>query len=276
MKHLLLPLFVAMATPVAAPVVAQELMALDTADQIRAYTAVGRLELNGKGFCTATLISTDLVLTAAHCLFEKGSETRVPLDGLTFNAGLRHGRAEATRQVRRVAIHAQYRTGDDDPVTSVSTDLALVELDHPIRNGRITPLMVERNRRDLSQVALVSYAKDREEALSLERSCDVLARHSTVQVLSCNVDFGASGAPVFVMDGGVPRVVAVVSAKANWDGQKVALAAGVETAIDDLRLRLSDGIVAARATMPQIRSVSGTASNTPARMQGAGAKFLRP
>ena len=103
-----------------------------------------------------------------------------------------------------------------------------------------------------------------------------MSRRSTVQVLSCDVDFGASGAPVFVMEGGVPRVVAVVSAKANWDGQKVALAAGVETAIDDLRLRRSDGIAAARAIIPQIRTVGGSGSDTPVRMQGAGAKFLRP
>ena len=268
MKRFLLPFFVALALPVQA----ENLLELNTADQVRAYTAVGRLELNGRGFCTATLISTDLVLTAAHCLYEKGTDNLVPLEGLTFNAGLRNGRAEATRQVRRTAIHEQYLLGNEDPVTSVSTDLALIELSQPIRTARITPLMVERTRRSLSEVALVSYAKDREEALSLERSCDVLARHSSVQVLSCDVDFGASGAPVFVMDAGVPRVIAVVSAKANWDGQKVALAAGVETAIDDLRLRLSDGAVAASLVIPQIRSVGGSG----VRMQGAGAKFLRP
>lgn len=245
-----------------------DLLELSTADQMRAYTAVGRLELDGRGFCTATLVATDLVLTAAHCLYEKGSSDRVPLDGLTFHAGLRNGRAEATRRVRRAAVHGLYQPGDPDPVTSVSTDLALIELDQPIRNGRISPLPIERARMNLSEVALVSYAKDRAQALSLERSCDVLARHASVQVLSCDVDFGASGAPVFVMDRGMPKVVAVVSAKANWDGEKVALVAGVEDALDALRRTLREGKTLLRASIPQI--------GTSASSDSSGAKFLRP
>lgn len=277
MKRLLLPLFLASALP--GVVQADGLLELSTADQVRDYTAVGRLELNGTGFCTGTLIATDLVLTAAHCLFERDTDIRVPLEGLSFNAGLRNGRAEATRRIRRAAIHSAYRPGDLDPVTSVSTDLALVELDQPIRNARITPLDVERNRGPLSEVALVSYAKDREDALSLERACDVLARHGSVQVLSCDVDFGASGAPVFVMQDGVPRVVAVVSAKASWDGQKVALAAGVETALDALRDSLSEGAVGARVLIPQIKpavNTRTTATPTTGAGGGGGAKFLRP
>ncbi|MFS4581005.1 trypsin-like serine peptidase [Phaeobacter sp. C3_T13_0] len=37
---------------------------------------MGRLELNGQGFCTGTLIAPDLVLTAAHCVYDHNNNLR--------------------------------------------------------------------------------------------------------------------------------------------------------------------------------------------------------
>ena len=42
------------------------LQSLDTTEAGRAWEAVGRLDIDGKGFCTGTLIAPDLVLTAVH------------------------------------------------------------------------------------------------------------------------------------------------------------------------------------------------------------------
>lgn len=43
---------------------------LGTENEARSWEAVGRLELAGRGFCTARLISSDTVLTAAHCVYD--------------------------------------------------------------------------------------------------------------------------------------------------------------------------------------------------------------
>ncbi len=240
------------------------LIALDTTDAGRDFAAVGRLDLDGRGFCTATLVAEDLVLTAAHCLFDRRSGARLPLAGLTFMPGFRNGSAAAYRAVRRAAVDPRYRLRDPD--------LALLELSQPVRVAGIAPLGVAERTPGLTDVSVVSYAREREQAPSLERSCSVLTEEERAQVLSCDVDFGASGAPVFRSLGGVPELVAVVSAKAVWEGRRVALASRIEDRVG----RLAD-LLAPDGPEPG-RVVAGSAVGTSGRvMQGGSAvKFLRP
>jgi hypothetical protein len=46
--------------------------------------------------------------------------------------------------------------------------------------------------------------------------------------MSCDIDLGASGAPVFSFENGDARVVSVISAMTDMDGQRVALGVQLE------------------------------------------------
>jgi protease YdgD len=189
------------------------------------WQAVGRLNIDARGFCTATLIAPDRVLTAAHCLFDPDTGARIDDRAMEFLAGWRIGHAEAIRGISRAAIAPGFRMTDDRTLVRVANDLAVLQLDQPIRLSGVQPFaLAVQPPVTGAAVAVVSYARGREGAPSLQESCAVLDRlHEGVVVMSCAIDSGASGAPVFALERGVPRIVSVISAMAESQGRSLAL-----------------------------------------------------
>ena len=96
-----------------------------------------------------------------------------------------------------------------------------------------------------------------------------MARQQGVLVMSCDVDFGSSGAPVFSFDEGTPRIVSVVSAKAEVDGDQVSLGSALAEELDLLRTQLTEVQVGSRLPPGVGRVTVGGGRND------TGAKFIR-
>lgn len=244
------------------------LVTLETGDALRGWEGVGRLDIQGKGFCTAALIRESLILTAAHCVY--GSDGKlIDTDRFQFNAGLRYGRAEATRSIKSLVPHPEYQhEGDLARNEEVAVDIAVLQLDQPIRRSRIQPFRIASRPATGDQVGIVSYGRGRSETPSLQEVCSVTGQHLGVVLMNCDVDYGSSGSPVFMVRDGQPMIVSVVSAMAHVGGSKVSLGTSLQEPLQQLLAHYST-IGPARPGGTQRIITLGERNDT-------GAKFTRP
>ena len=250
-------LFLAFALALPAPALAQtqdsRLQTLQTGDDLRGFEAVGRLNMAGTGFCTATLIAPDRVLTAAHCLFDRATGERIPENRLEFLAGWRTGRAEAIRAVTRTAIWPGFDMTAAAALDAVAEDLAVLHLDRPVRTTSIQPIgmsdvMVGRG----DAVTVVSYARDRAESPAIQETCHVLdQRRDGVSVFSCDIDYGASGSPVLARVGDGLGIVSVISARVEGSEGPLSLGMQLGGRVAALMSALDEQVTSPRAPGPQ-------------------------
>ncbi len=250
-----------------------DLKRLTLRNDLLGWEAVGRLDVGGNGFCTGVLVEVDVVMTAAHCLFDTETKERIAPENVVFRAGLRDGQAVAERIGRRAVAHPGYDPASQNGPMRVRHDVALIQLSDPVSTTDANPFRVDAIANDNTEVSILSYAVNRSEALSREGSCEVTGREAGMIGFDCNVSFGSSGAPVFQHRNGQFRIVSLISSGAMQGDREITVGMELPTLYADLRnaFRTGDGVWPEAGEI-RTRRLSVTQGN---RTEG-GARFLRP
>lgn len=174
------------------------------------WNAVGRLNVAGNRSCTATLISPDEAITAAHCLFHPVTHHRAEPGDIRFVAGFRQDTYAALVGVTAVAISPDFvYQGLYADTPSIRYDLALLKLDRALLPSEVTPLAITEWPAGQVSVDIIGYGRDRPQIASIRQGCPFLLDEVGVKLMDCAVVPGLSGAPAVVS--GSQSLVALVS-----------------------------------------------------------------
>ncbi len=255
------------------------LVRLDDRRDLLGWEAVGRVEIAGRGYCTGVLIATDLVLTAAHCVYDRASGRRYEAGEMQFQAGWRLGTSIAERGVARVAAHPGYVPSRGLTAEQVSVDAALLRLDNAIPAALAAPFVLHGEAQAGERVSVVSYGQGRSETLSWQRDCGLLGRGQGLMAFDCDVTFGSSGAPVFTRQGQRARILSLVSSGGTREGAPISFGMELPPVVAELKRALRRA-----GPVPRTGEIAPTSarrlrvgdSQESDERPGIGARFVRP
>lgn len=183
-------------------------------------TAVGRLNIQTGGFCSATLIRPDRILAAGHCVNGFANKPQAARQ-LHFLAGYHEGRFLSFYEGRTVfpgSKHARPDVSTGNPFPDRQNDWATVVVQPrgaregdqrpaAVYDGALEPLVGQ-------TVMLAGYHHDKPSHLLVQTNCHILGVTPQPDIFlhDCDLKGRASGSPIFTLVNGTMMIVGIAVA----------------------------------------------------------------
>ncbi len=194
------------------------------------WSAIGKLYNETGAACTAAIIASDKVLTAAHCIYNYRTHHFITADALHFLAGYHVGKYTAHARVADYQVGAGF-----DPMrynATSSDDWAILTLAAPLP-AEIVPLKLSGELKPSGTKAVIAgYPEDRAFALTADADCEVREQIDDGKLFlhTCRGIAGYSGAPILVRSADNETEIAGIQiATLKGDGTEKVLAVPART-----------------------------------------------
>lgn len=189
------------------------------------WAAIGRLNMEENGFCTASLIGPSVALTAAHCLWQKKRKKWMPPHRVHFLAGYNRGDWVAHAAVMSFHVSKNYRPTAGKNQKNARHDWAILRLAKPL-GQQVGSLAFAPQTYTGQPLAQAGYSQDKAHILSVNQRCQVIRTVTQDRVLyhRCDAVSGDSGSPLFYWAGNVPQVTHIhVATTKKGQAQGIAI-----------------------------------------------------
>ncbi len=176
------------------------------------WSAIGRLNLNGRGHCTAFLVGERHIATAAHCLYSNNGNLWPNPEDIHFIAGYQLDKDQIHSKLKSYVVADGFQPSTNPDVAAEAGDWALAELAQPL--GRQAGWLALSSLNGLaaeSPALMVGYPVGSAHAMTIDSGCalQALGADGRLIVHGCAAPRGDSGSPLLVFDRGAFRVIGI-------------------------------------------------------------------